>query len=322
MNARLSFLYLTRSPLSHIGESISTHTFLVEQPIIQPDGRIENIFAYSGNAVRGQWRDLSAVYLLEKLGHARIPLEVFHLLFAGGKIGGDQKTDIAAARRLREALPHLSVFGGGVGNQILAGKLRVGCLYPVCTEAMPVLPGDLHDRARQCEYRGLTYQQSFSRKDDSKDVRLLPHLIPDADQLLLGDAGKKPKQDSDEVATQMRMTAELLAPGVHLWGEVDCLDVSEVELGCLTAAIHAFSRSPVLGGQGSKGHGRVSVDVRYNNLDTGESCDFLSIKAGEMPLLATRAEQAKASYDQFLKSQYDAMLASNETEIKKLLSAA
>lgn len=318
MNVRLSCLYLTRSPLSHIGEALSTTTFLVEQPIIQPDGRIESVFSYSGNAVRGQLRDLSATYLLEKLGNARVPLNTFHLLFSGGAIGGEQKTDIAAARRLREALPHLSIFGGGVGNQILAGKLRMSCLYPVCAEAIPVLPDEFHERARMIEYRGLTYQQSFSRKDDSKDVRLIPRLIPDTEALLL--EGKK--KSDDEVATQMRMTSELLAPGVHLYGEIDCLDVSETELGCLTAAIHAFSRSPVLGGQGNKGHGRVSVDVRHANLDTGETGDFLQIRAAGMPLLAPLAEGAKQCYDVFLREQYAALLANQQSEMRQLLGAA
>lgn len=320
MNIRLSQLFLTRAPLSHIGDSISTQTFLVEQPIIQPDGRMESVFSYSGNAWRGGLRDLSATYLLEKLGNARVPLDTFHLLFSGGKIGGTQVTDIAAARKLRQALPHLSIFGGGVGNQILAGKLRVSCLYPVCLEAIPVLPDEFHERARMIEYRGLTYQQSFSRKDDSKDVRLIPHLIPDTETLLL--EGKKAKKNEDEVATQMRMTSELLAPGVHLYGEIDCMDVSDVELGCLVAAIHAFSRSPVLGGQGNKGHGRVSLDVRYTNLDTGESGDFLSIKAAGMPLLAEPAERAKTAYDQHLRDQYDALLGSQQSEIRQLLSAA
>jgi hypothetical protein len=319
-NYRLSFLYLTRSPLSHISEALSTTSFLVESPIIQPDGRIENVFQYSGNAVRGQWRDLSATYLLERLGNARVPLHMFHLLFSGGAISGEQKTDIAAARRMREALPHLSLFGGGVGNQILAGKLRVSCLYPVCVEAIPVLPEELHEPARLIEYRGITYQASFTRKDDTKDVRLIPHLTGD-DTALLESGEKKKKIDSD-VSTQMRMTSELLAPGVHLFGEVDCLDVSEVELGCLTAAIHAFSRSPVLGGQGNKGHGRVSVDVRYTNLDNGDKGDFLSIKAAGMPLLAPIAEQAKQSYDQHLRAQYDALLSSQSSEIRQLLSAA
>ena len=318
MNLRLSFLYLTRAPLSHISDAISTVTYLVQQPIIQPNGGIEEVFAYSGNAVRGQWRDLSAAYLLEHLGHARVSTETFHLLFSGGKIGGEQKTDISAARKLREALPHLAIFGGGVGNQILAGKLRVSCLYPVCLEAIPVLPDDLHERARIVEYREMVFQANYSRRDDEKDVLLAPYRIADTETPML--EGKK-KKIGDEPATQMRMTSELLAPGVHLYGEVDCLAVSEAELGCLTAALHTFSRSPHLGGQNNKGNGRVTVDVRYLDLDTGDTGDFLSIRANGLPLLCEPAERAKAAYDQHLRAQYDAMLSNQQSEIRQLLSA-
>jgi len=325
MNIRLHFLYLTRSPLSHIAETISTSSFLVEHPIIQSDGTVERVFSYSGNAVRGQWRDLSAVYLLDKLGGAKVSVEAFHLLFAGGAIGGEQQTDIAAARKLRDSLPHLSLFGGGVGNQILSGKLRVSCLYPVCAEAMPCLPSDLGAAASRISYKAITFEQQFSRKDDSKDARLLPHVIPDAEKLLDGPKAKK-KADSrgddiDESKTQQRMMAELVAPGVHLYGECDCLGVSEVELGCLVAALHMFGRSPVLGGQGNKGHGRVTVDVRFADLDSGETGDFLSIKAGAPPLLASVAESAKAAYDQHLRAQYDQLLAASGSEIKQLLGA-
>jgi CRISPR type IV-associated protein Csf2 len=320
VNIRLSGLFQTRSPLSHIGETLSTITYLSQEPILQPDGSIEEVFAYNGNAWRGQLRDLSAAYLLEHLGGARVPLKVFHLLFAGGAIGGEQKTDIAAARQLRQALPHLSIFGGGVGNQILGGKLRISNAYPVCREAIPVLPEAFHDPARLVGYAGLTFEKSFSRFDDSKNVHLLPHLQT-ADIQLLEAPEKKAKKDGD-VSTQMRMTAELLAPGVSLYTEIDAMDVSEVELGCLTAALHTFSRSPVIGGQGNRGHGRVSLDYRYLNLDSGDSGAFLTITAGGMPLLAEPAERAKHAYDQHVRAQYDALLSSQSSELRNLLEAA
>ena len=322
MNIRLSGLFQTRAPLSHIGETQSTVTFLVTEPVLQPDGRIEEIFSYSGNAWRGQLRDLSATYLLEHLGNARVPLKPFHLLFSGGAIGGQQETNVAAARQLRQALPHLSLFGGGVGNQILGGKLRISNAYPVCREAIPVLPDELHEPARLVEYAGLVFEKSFSRFDDSKNVKLIPYISSADDLLLDGPAeGKKGKKDG-EVSTQMRMTAELLAPGVSLYTEIDCMDVSEVELGCLTAALHTFSRSPVIGGQGNKGHRRVSLDYRYINIDTGESGAFLAVTAGGLPLLSEPAERAKQAYDQHLRAQYDALLSSQQSEIRKLLEAS
>ena len=103
-NYRIHGEFATLSPLSHIGETISTTTYLVEEPILQPSGEIEPVFVYNGNAFRGQCRDLAATYMLEKLGCA-VSLEAFHLLFSGGRIGGDQSVDIEQARMMRRAVP-------------------------------------------------------------------------------------------------------------------------------------------------------------------------------------------------------------------------
>src|SRR5690554_3793112 len=125
MNKRLQGLFTLRSPLSHIGQTISTFTYLSEESLVQPDGSIEDVFCYSGNAWRGQLRDLATIYTLERLGSPELPLESFHLLFSGGRIGGQQEVDINRARDLRRKVPVLSLFGGSVGDQILPGKLRV-----------------------------------------------------------------------------------------------------------------------------------------------------------------------------------------------------
>ena len=313
MNIRLTGIFTLRSPLSHIGESISTTSYLVQEPLIQPDGGIDEVFCYSGNAWRGQLRDLSAAYMLEKLGDARVPLDTFHLLFSGGRIGGSQVVDIPAAMRLRQAVPHISIFGGGIGNQILAGKLRVGNSYPICREATVALPARFRS---EHSYRGMTFEKSFSRRDDSKDGSHTRHLPPPERALLDG-----PTTRADGPADQMRMTVELLAAGARLYTEIEALDVSEVELGCLTAALHAFSRSPHIGGQANKGHGRVAVEYEFIDLDAGEIQPFLSITDGPA-LLSPPAEAAKSAYDQHLREQYDALLNSQGGEIRALLGAA
>lgn len=76
-NIRLILHYKTLAPLSHIGESISTETFLREHPILQPGGGLENVFAYSGNAVRWQWRDV-------RPDRFREALDVFETLYRLG----------------------------------------------------------------------------------------------------------------------------------------------------------------------------------------------------------------------------------------------
>lgn len=320
-NVRLTGLFTLRSPLSHIGEAISTNTYLVQEPILQPDGQTEEVAVYNGNAWRGQLRDLAAEYMLQRLGNAAVPLEAFHLLFSGGKIGGDMGSlDVGKMRRTRAAVPMVSLFGGGVANMIMPGKLRVSNAYPLCQEAIPALPESLHADADRVSYRGLTVEKSFSRVDNAKNPRYQPY-IQSAAELLDGPAESKGKTKRDGPADQMRMTSELLIAGVRLYTSIDCLDVTEVELGCLTSALHAFSISPHIGGQANKGHGRVTLAYNLMDLATGDEQPFLRITDGPA-LLAPPAEAAKAAYDQHLRSLYDAMLADQGGEIRALLGAA
>ena len=334
MNIKLAGLFTLRSPLSHIGESISTTSYLVQEPVLQLDGTVEEVFCYSGNAWRGQLRDLAAIYMLEHLGAPRVSLDVFHLLFSGGRIGGDQVIDINQARIYRRTVPMLALWGGGVGNQILPGKIRVGNCYPLCREAIPVLPSCHHEEADAVEYRELTFEKSFSRKDDAKDDRLsafLPEPLQ-AKRLLevtrepqsesKGDFDLKPegKREEKKLADQMRMTCELLIAGAKLHTEIVALDVTEVELGALVSAIHAFSRSPHIGGQANKGHGLVTLVYDYLDLDAGKQGAFLTVGDGPS-LLAPPAAEAKEAYDQYLRISYDAMLQERGGEIRQLLGA-
>ncbi len=325
---RIHGLFTLRSPLSHIGESISTNTYLIQEPIIQPDGQLAEVFCYNGNAIRGMWRDAAAAYMLDRLGaegdaHARVPLDLFHLLFTGGRIGGDQSIDIEQARRIRASVPMLSMWGGGVGNQIMAGKLRISNAYPLCLEAIPALPERWHIDAAQATYTGMTFEKSFSRMDDTKREDLRLYLPPaEGADLLDGPAsGKKKAKRSGEVADQMRMTTELVAAGTRLYTEVDVIDATEVELGALVSAIHQWSRSPHIGGQANKGHGKVRLDYRIIDMDTGAEQDFIRVTGDGPCRLAAPAEAAKSAYDAHLRRLYDEMLAEHKDEIRSLIGA-
>lgn len=322
MNIRLLQRFTLRSPLSHIGETISTIAYLVEEPILQPDGTIEKVFCYSGNAWRGQLRDLMASYLLDQVGSPRIGLDAFHLLYSGGAIGGPQQTNLQQSRAYRQAITPIALLGGGIGNQVLPGKLRFSNVYPLCREAPSPLGFDDPERRERISYRDLTTEKSFSRKDDSKDTRLNGSLaLPDPEQTALALDDAKPKRKSpEEPAQQMRMTVELLIPGVQLLGHIDALDVTEVELGCLVAAMHRFSRSPHIGGQANRGHGLVALETVLVDLDTRDVVSpFVTVV--DYPVLSPRAADAKQAYDAHLKSLYDAMLSERETEIRALIGA-
>jgi len=133
------------SPLSHIGESLGPDSFLAESVVIDERGKPVECFLYSGNAFRGMLRDKGMKYLLDKLGEVKLPLETFYLLFSGGSLGGEQKIDIEQARMYRKMLPIFSIFGGGVGNQIVGGKMKVGQMIPLVKECQRILPERFRD---------------------------------------------------------------------------------------------------------------------------------------------------------------------------------
>lgn len=191
---------------------------------------------------------------------------------------------------------------------------------------MPVLPARLHDEAREISYADCTFEKEFSRRDDAKVESTRRHLDDDAVSGLLGAPGskaaaKKTKSSDDAAPAQMRIRTELVCPGVRLYSWITVHDVSLAQMGCLIAALHAFSRSPHIGGQSSRGHGLVDLAYEFEDLDTGEVHDLIKIEDGRS-LLAPHAAEAKSAYDVHLRSLYDQLLAGNTDSIKQLLGAA
>lgn len=310
MNKRILGLFTLRSPLSHIKEVISTFTYLAEESLVQPDGSIEEVFCYSGNAWRGQLRDLAAIYTLERLGAPQLPLQSFHLLFSGGNLY-QHEVNINRAREYRRSIPILSLFGGSLSDRILPGKLRVSNAYPLCAEAIVALPPSLHEIAMVRRYREMTMEKVFNRTDDAKNPRFEAFLSGVSDG---ADEDKKSKDNPQ----QMLYHAEALAAGAQLYSEIDLLDVNEVELGVLVAALHMFSRSPHIGGLARVGFGRVELEYDIMDLDTGAREPFIRIGDDSL-MVSPLAGESQQSYDQYLRAQYDAFLESHGSEMLSLL---
>ena len=303
---RLTGAFRTHSPLSHIGESVSTTSYLVQDPVVQPDGSIAEVFCYSGNAWRGQLRDLMARRVCVAIDR-RLPPDGFHLLFSGGRLDmAEKRVDLAAARQTRSTVPMIALLGGGVGSEILQGRLRVFNSYPVCREAIPVLPEECHARAEGIRYGSLTFEKEFSRKDDGK-------LGWTADLLAETEAPRNIK-----VADQMRMTSELLAPGAELRTAIHGSNVSRVELGCLVAALHDFVASPFIGGQHNKGHGLVSLAYGL----AADPADEEGLTIPGFVRVEAEAGFAAAPEALTMMREYEAHLASNVAAVREVLKCA
>ena len=140
---------------------------------------------------------------------------------------------------------------------------------------MPALPEAMHAKALNLSYRELTMEKSYTRMDDSKNPQLTDALISAVDAPML--EGKKGKKKEGEASTQMRMTSELLIPGVTLVHTIDVMDSNQVELGALVSALHRFAESPYIGGPCNRGHGRVRYQSWITNMETGEQHEFVKM---------------------------------------------
>ncbi|MEW5952613.1 MAG: hypothetical protein AB1815_02485 [Bacillota bacterium] len=334
-NLRLDGKVTLLSPLSHIGSSVGPDSFLSEDIIIGTDGHPIEVFCYSGNSFRGILRDKAAEYMTEKLGGIRYNPDVFYLLFSGGSLGGTQSVDIDQARMYRRNIPMLSVFGGGVGNQILTGKIKVGAMYPLVSECQRVLPEHLRD-ANAPSWRQWTFEKSFTRMDDAKNEKLRKYLAgaendgliatskPQA--LLVGEdvpeAPPEPaKKKKEEPPQQMRYTVEMLAAGAVLYQRIDLCDLSDLELGAFVSAMVEFSKSNYIGGKSGTGHGLVDIHYDWRPAGAKEnSGKFLAVTTDQL-WLSKPAEAARNKYDDFLVTLYDRYLENHAEELTKLLAA-
>ena len=313
------------SPLSHIGESHGPDSYLATEYIIGPDGKPVEVFVYSGNAFRGMLRDHGAKYLLDRLGKVKLPLDVFYMLFSGGSIGGDQEINIEQARLYRKVLPIFSIFGGGVGNQIIEGKMHVGAMYPLTKECQRLLPQDLRDPEAP-SWRHWIIEKSFTRMDDAKSEELREYIqLPEQELLAIeGEVSlfeeKKPKKEKKENPQQMRYTIELMAAGAKFYQRIDLLELTELELGAFVSAMNEFAKAPYIGGQNRAGMGLIKGEWHYTI--PGEKKEkelFIAIGDDSRLYLSEPAAEAKQRYDAFVFDLYNQYLENKAEELKAIV---
>jgi len=291
MNYLIEGIITTRSPLSHISETISTGALLNERPLLQESGELIDVFCYNGNALRGQLRDCMALHLIEALDITELKIDIHNFLFSGGKIGGQSKFKINNVRKHYELLPHFSLFGGCLDNMMLPGKAAIFDLLPLCQEAIVELPKHYHASAVEKTYKRMVIDREFTRMDDSKNMKL-NSVLSEADF------------DNKETV-QMRMGGELLNSGVELFSRLHIKDSLLIELGALCAGLAQFAQSPFIGGQHNKGHGKVDIDYMVNDERFFSVSDFTT--------------KTSALFDEAL-AAYTAHIDTNKQAIKEILA--
>jgi CRISPR type IV-associated protein Csf2 len=284
---------------SHIGESFGINSKLRREKIIQPDGSVEDVPIISGNSIRGILRDRGMLHMLRTLGYGvneetgevrGLSMAAFYFLFSGGALTktGDRGLDVDEARRWRDLIPLVAIFGGAMGNQIMPGKCKIGKAIPICSETAHLLPERFVNGNELKSIWDLCQEEAYTRRDDEKNEKLRQLIAPEVRGLLEAKAAKEREKlgTSDDVAgetgqkQQMRYYVETLAAGTRLFWEVTLDDVTDLEFEAFAVCLAEFARWPYIGGKSGVGHGKVAIrfdqwiEINPRIAPTGQAVGF------------------------------------------------
>lgn len=264
--------------ISHIGDTYGINAKLRREKVIQQDGGIEEVPIISGNSLRGILRDRGMLHMVRHLGYgvdnetgkvAGLSLAAFYFLFSGGALTktGKRGIDIDEARKWRDLIPLVSLFGGAMGNQIMPGKIKIGKAIPICAETAHILPErfvgeELPSIWEMCQ------EEAYTRRDDEKNEKLRRLIAPDVRGLLEAEASKARKnaKAGDDIAgktgqkQQMRYFVETISAGTRLFWDITMDDVTNLEFEAFCVTLAEFGRLPYIGGKSGVGLGKVEIN--------------------------------------------------------------
>jgi len=264
--------------ISHIGDSYGVNSKLRREKFITSDGSVEEIPIISGNSLRGILRDRGMVHMLKTLGYGinegtgeanGLSLATFYFLLSGGALTKDTSRglDIDEARKWRETIPLVSIFGGAMGNQIMPGKVKIGKGIPICEETSHLIPSKFINGNEMKSIWEMVQEEAYTRRDDEKNENLRQLIAPEVRGLLEAKAKDQREKSGtkDDIAgetgqkQQMRYYIETLAAGTELFWEITLDDVTNIEFDAFLITLAEFSKMPYIGGKSNVGHGKVSI---------------------------------------------------------------
>lgn len=233
-------LIRAKTPIHHGGDERTGNCQMLRRMPYIVDGERRAVPVVSGNSIRGQWRRVAMRDLCELVDYVPT-LRLYHALFSGGILESVPGGTVARIdRRLRDAvrdwIPPMSLLGGGLGNQLLPGKLQVGLVTPLCRELSPY-----HDADRQ------------------SDVPV-DQLLDETFQTRRDDLGFR---DDADPTVQMLYSFEVFAAGTQFAHMFVLRDYSPHEAACLCRMVTLWCDNAILGGHSATGFGSVAADYDW-----------------------------------------------------------
>lgn len=229
-------------------------------------GRSVEVPLYSGNAWRGQVRDLLALDLFDRLGmqpQDAAPVWA-HALFSGGSIESGSASNGSNAgfrRELRALLPIIDLMGGVYNNEPMDGMLRVADALPICREtADAVASRVVPEIAAQGDAAVRAWAERLPWCEDLYETR---QLVRQAHRDLEGDGG------------QMIVRTQVIRAGTQWCHSVAlaCKDrhLSPLTRSALAHAVRLFIASGALGAGNARGLGTFITEGYGVGADESEA---------------------------------------------------
>lgn len=250
------------------------------------DGRWgqEEVACVSGAAMKATLREHAGLLTLQLAGITELGRGGLRLLFKGGKMEGSERVaNLDEARRLRDLLPVLSVFGAMDGAMIMRGRVQVSTVMPYTDltvgsglvdlgadvnageprlrvpyfDGQPPLPHHMVESPTPITY----YRHDL--KTSHAAALLPPAELKQIEDAAVARKGKAAGKDERREANEsMPHAFQAIAPGTPMVCTIRLADATDMEAACLTLAITRWiSQGAHLGGASSKGHGQCSVKI-------------------------------------------------------------
>lgn len=243
---KITAIYITKSPLSQIKESVSNYSSFNQIKIFDENNNLIEIPIITANSVRGALRNAGAQYLLDLL-NKKVNKNIFHLLFSGGAISTSIINDIDKAIEIREKHPFVSLFGGAVSDMMMSGKMNIGNLYPITKETKDITKID-----SEVSYKTLLSDMQAIKRDDAKEEKLTQKYINE--------------EYAEDVKQQMIYETEYLTVGTKLFQEINLINCNELEKGAFVSSLCYFlNNNARFGGKSNVGYGKFDADFDFEN---------------------------------------------------------
>lgn len=252
----INCLSVAQSPITHMSGSIGNESVVAVEKVMTSRG-YRMVPFLSGNALRHRAiREPGMMWLIEQYGlKGQINLQTLNFLLHGGNLTEStarENTQLIAD--MKTAWPLMSLLGGSLKNQILAGNLDVWRGRLVCEENRQWIPELPQDRIHSAEQWVGNFQ--YTRSDAKK----------------LGIANEE--QEQDQKSNLMIMGGQCVSAGATFIHGFVVRHATDLEIGALLWSLRLWQASgSTIGGQAAKGHGRLKCElIGYEQTRQEELC--------------------------------------------------